>query len=76
MLRALAAAASLLLAAPTGGEPAAQGGDALLLTIFLRHDQSRPLAELNAQLDKLGWRERFPPPGVDVARTSGGRSGR
>jgi hypothetical protein len=39
---------------------------ALLLTIFLRHDQSRPLAELNAQLDRLGWREKFPPPGVEV----------
>ena len=40
--------------------------DAILLTIFLRHDQSRPLPELNAQLDKTGFHDRFPPPGVDV----------
>jgi hypothetical protein len=28
--------------------------NAVLLTIFLKHDQSRPLSELNAQLDKQG----------------------
>jgi hypothetical protein len=38
----------------------------MLLTIFLRHDQSRPLAELNAQLEKNGWYQRFPPAGVEV----------
>jgi hypothetical protein len=67
MQRALAAAAALLLAAPTGGEPPAHpGGDAILLTVFLRHDQSRPLAELNAQLEKNGWYAKFPPAGVEV----------
>jgi hypothetical protein len=68
MPRALAAAAALLLAAPTGGETAAPApsGDTLLLTIFLRHDQSRPLAELNAQLEKNGWYQKFPPAGVEV----------
>jgi hypothetical protein len=25
-----------------------------MLTIFLKHDQSRPLSELNAQLEKQG----------------------
>ncbi len=67
MPRALAVAALLLLAAPTAGEPpASAGGDAILLTIFLRHDQSRPLAELNAQLEKNGWYAKFPPAGVEV----------
>ncbi len=67
MLRALAVSATLLLAAPTGGEPAVHpSGDAILLTIFLRHDQSRPLAELNAQLEKNGWYAKFPPAGVEV----------
>src|SRR5262249_62368181 len=28
--------------------------NAVMLTIFLKHDQSRPLAELNAQLEKQG----------------------
>jgi hypothetical protein len=30
--------------------------NAVMLTIFLKHDQSRPLSELNAQLDKQGCR--------------------
>jgi hypothetical protein len=50
---------------PSPPGPAARQ-DAILLTIFLRHDQSRPLPELNAQLDKTGFHERFPPAGVDV----------
>jgi hypothetical protein len=67
MPRALAICAALFLAAPTAGEPPAQAsGDAILLTVFLRHDQSRPLAELNAQLEKNGWYAKFPPAGVEV----------
>ena len=38
----------------------------ILLTIFLRHDQSRPLADLNAQLEKTGYFDSFPPPGIEV----------
>ncbi len=37
-----------------------------LLTIFLRHDQSKSLDEINDILGKRGWRDKFPPPGVDV----------
>jgi hypothetical protein len=52
-------------AAPT--ENAAPTADnAVLLTIFLKHDQSRPLGELNAQLEKQGYYKAFPPPGVEV----------
>jgi hypothetical protein len=40
--------------------------NAVLLTIFLRHDQSRPLSELNAQLDKQGYYKTFPPAGIEV----------
>ena len=40
--------------------------NAVMLTIFLKHDQSRPLSELNAQLDKQGFRKAFPPAGVEV----------
>jgi hypothetical protein len=28
--------------------------NAVMITIFLKHDQSRPLSELNAQLDRQG----------------------
>lgn len=40
--------------------------NAVLLTIFLKHDQSRPLGELNAQLDKQGFYKAFPPTGIEV----------
>jgi hypothetical protein len=40
--------------------------NAVMLTIFLKHDQSRPLGELNAQLEKQGFYKAFPPPGVEV----------
>ncbi|HEY6720954.1 MAG TPA: hypothetical protein VI363_04885, partial [Burkholderiales bacterium] len=39
---------------------------AILLTVFLKHDQSRPLGELNAQLAKQGFYKAFPPAGMEV----------
>jgi hypothetical protein len=59
-------------AAPTeNAKPAAESAgptadNAVLLTIFLKHDQSRPLSELNAQLEKQGYYKAFPPPGTEV----------
>ena len=52
--------------APPAGSAAATPENAVLLTIFLRHDQSRPLSELNAQLARQGFYKQFPPPGVEV----------
>src|ERR1700744_1575981 len=40
--------------------------NAVMLTIFFKHDESRPLGELNAQLDKQGFYKAFPPDGVEV----------
>lgn len=40
--------------------------NAVLLTIFFKHDQSRPLGELNAQLDRQGFYKAFPPTGIEV----------
>src|SRR5438445_11709761 len=40
--------------------------NAVMITVFLKHDQSRPLSELNAQLDKQGYYKAFPPAGVEV----------
>jgi hypothetical protein len=63
----VAACLAALIALPThAADPVRAPGDAILLTIFLRHDQSRPLAELNAQLAKNGWYEKFPPAGIEV----------
>jgi hypothetical protein len=60
------AAAAQAVGAPAAGNAAATPGNAILLTIFLRHDQSRPLADLNAQLAKQGFYKAFPPQGVEV----------
>jgi hypothetical protein len=40
--------------------------NAVMLTVFMKHDQSRPLGELNAQLDRQGFYKAFPPAGVEV----------
>jgi hypothetical protein len=40
--------------------------NAVMLSIFLKHDQSRPLSELQAQLDKQGFYKAFPPAGIEV----------
>jgi|ERR1700683_106280 hypothetical protein len=39
---------------------------AFLLTIFLKHDQSKPLEQINAQLRQQGFYKAFPPPGIEV----------
>jgi hypothetical protein len=48
------------------GQAEATPDNAILLTVFLRHDQSRPLGELDAQLARQGFFKAFPPPGVEV----------
>jgi hypothetical protein len=43
-----------------------QSDGTFLLTVFLRHDESKPLGEINAQLKRQGFYERFPPAGIEV----------
>jgi hypothetical protein len=38
----------------------------LLLTIFLRHDQSQTLEEIQAHLKRTGFYQSFPPQGIEV----------
>jgi uncharacterized protein with GYD domain len=61
----LAAMATLLLGQPAqrSAEPA---DNRMMLTIFLRHDQSKTLDEIRTQLDKTGFIAAFPPQGVEV----------
>jgi hypothetical protein len=77
VLRSLVAAAALLVAqaievsaqtaaAPPVGSASATSDNAILLTVFLKHDQSRPLGELNAQLARQGFYKAFPPAGIEV----------
>lgn len=46
--------------APTGG-PGQE-----MLTIFLRHDETKTVDEINRHLKQTGWFANFPPPGVEV----------
>lgn len=40
--------------------------EAFLLTIFLKHNQAKTLAEINEHLEKTGFWKKFPPQGVEV----------
>jgi hypothetical protein len=41
--------------------------DHILLTVFLKHDQSKNLAEIQKALGEREWWTRFPPPGIEIA---------
>ena len=62
----------LLVGAAGLGEPstaaavAPQDKGKLMLTIFLRHDQSKPLAQFEQELDATAFWQKFPPQGVEV----------
>lgn len=69
----LAAALSGVLAASaqtsTGNAPpiAPSTGDPnMMMTVFLRHDQSKSLKEINEVIHKQGYFDQFPPAGVEV----------
>jgi hypothetical protein len=53
--------------APNPTNTAAPVGDGtFLLTIFLKHDESKTLPQINQQLKEQGYFKAFPPPGVQV----------
>ena len=49
---------------PPGATPAGDG--TFLLTIFLKHDESKTLPQINQQLKQQGYFKQFPPPGIEV----------
>lgn len=57
------------LAGPQSQQPA-QGGQQpkgmMMLTIFLKHDQSKTLDEINDHLKQTGFTEKFPPADAEV----------
>ena len=59
---------TLPLSATAQQQPQQQSGPSgtFLLTIFLKHDQSRPLDALNEQLRNQKYYETFPPDGIEV----------
>ena len=46
--------------------PPPQETGKLMLTIFLKHDQSKTLSEIKAHLEEKGFWQKFPPAGVEV----------
>ena len=68
---ALSSGAAAQTAPPQAASPPAENAaptadNAVMLTVLLKHDQSRPLSELNAQLQRQGYYKAFPPEGVEV----------
>jgi hypothetical protein len=56
-------ALTLGLCAPAAAQPAPP---TMLMTVILRHDQTKTVDEINAHLDKTGFRKNFPPEGVEI----------
>jgi hypothetical protein len=56
----------VLLAAPGSVSQDVKAPPAMLLTVFMKHDQSKTLAEINGHLDKTGFWKKFPPEGVEI----------
>ena len=48
------------------GLSAPAAAQTMLMTVILRHDQSKTVDEINAHLDKTGFRKNFPPEGVEI----------
>jgi hypothetical protein len=47
--------------------PAPTGGPGMeMLTIFLRHDETKTVDQINQHLKETGWFAHFPPSGVEV----------
>jgi hypothetical protein len=56
---------------PVGPDNAANKDWVILLEIstiafFFKHDQSKPLEQINAELRQQGFYKAFPPPGIEV----------
>jgi hypothetical protein len=68
-LFALACAVLLVMPAAvtrTHAQQAAMPQDSFLLTVFLKHDQSKTLDQINEQLKHQDYYKKFPPPGVEI----------
>jgi hypothetical protein len=62
---AAAPLAAMAQAPPAASAPVPQAGS-FLLTIFLRHDQTKTVEQINEHLKQTGWYDKFPPDGVEI----------
>ena len=44
----------------------ATGDNTMMMTVFMRHDQSKNLKDINDTIHKQGYFDQFPPAGVEV----------
>jgi hypothetical protein len=58
--------AAALVPGSARAEPSSDTPQDFLLTVFLRHDESKTLDEINEHLKQTGFFRQFPPPGIDV----------
>ncbi|WP_080423494.1 hypothetical protein [Burkholderia ubonensis] len=54
------------LPAADPGREATRASQPVLLTVVLKHDQSKPLPDIINQVKKQGFYDKFPPKGVEV----------
>jgi len=71
MKRTILAAAWLILVISVNGSAQEQGPllpdkDTMLLTVFLKHDQTMNNVDRRALLDAAGFSDLFPPDGVEI----------
>jgi hypothetical protein len=60
-------AASLAVTLPSDAQtPAPATQDTFMLTIFLRHDQTKTLDQLQQHLKETGFDQSFPPEGIEI----------
>ena len=52
--------------APPAAAAAAPQAGSFLLTVFLRHDQTKTVDQINEHLRQTGWYDKFPPDGVEI----------
>src|SRR6516164_9655758 len=55
-----------LIAVPARAQQPSAPQDSFLLTIFLKHDQSKTLDQINEQLKRQDYLKKFPPEGIEV----------
>jgi hypothetical protein len=65
-ISACAAFAVWLMAAPASAQQAPSAQDSFLLTIFLKHDQSKTVDQINEQLKRQDYYKKFPPQGIEI----------
>ena len=51
---------------PPAASAAVSPAASFLLTVFLRHDQTKTVEQINEHLRPTGWYDKFPPDGVEI----------